>query len=577
MKSFSSTKLLQLCKPERALLLWGLFFLIISSACLLIYPQSIKSIIDQALVEKDSQELRFAAFLAITIFFIQAVTGALRYYFFTLAGEKIVKNLRTRIYRKILFQDMTFFDQEKTGDLLSRLTADAGVLQNALSVNISMLLRSSAQALGSLLMLFITSRQLTLFIILIIPPIGFLASYFGRKIKTISKSTQQELGSATAVAEEGISGIRTVKAFAQEDFEIQRYGKVLDSYFSVTKSKITEVAKFTGLVSLLGLTAIVFVVWYGGNLVINGELSIGTLTSFLLYLMTLAFSVALLGGLWTDFMSAIGASTRIFNLLESDAHEKDSSASSPVINNALVEFNNVSFDYPSRKDTTVLKNINFSVRPYETVAFVGSSGSGKSTIVSLLLRFYDYNLGDIQIDNISLKNYALSEIRKNIGLVAQEPVLISDTVLENVRYGKLNATEFEIVNACKLANAHDFIMQFPKQYLTLVGQKGVQLSGGQKQRIAIARALIKNPKILILDEATSALDSESEYLVQQSIENLMGKRTTIIIAHRLSTIKKADKIIVLDRGEIIQIGTHQGLLNEENSFYRKLIEKQFSE
>ena len=291
MDSTSLLKLLKIAYTEKILLLWGFVFLAISSACLLVYPQSIKTMIDQALVDKSSEHLRFAAILSLGIFLVQAITGALRYYFFTVAGEKIVKKLRLQIYKKIMFQKMSYFDKEKTGDLLSRLTADAGVLQNALSVNISMVVRSFAQAVGSLTMLFFTSAQLTLLILIIIPPIGLLASYFGKKIKAISKISQQELGVAGAVAEEGISGIRTVKAFSQELYEINRYENILNSYFNIVKNKIFEVSQFTGLVSLLGLTTIVLVVWYGGNLVISSELSIGTLTSFLLYLMTLAFSI----------------------------------------------------------------------------------------------------------------------------------------------------------------------------------------------------------------------------------------------------------------------------------------------
>lgn len=577
MNTKSLQKIYALCRQESPLLLSGLFFLIISSLCLLLYPQTIKIIIDQSLANKNIDQLNQAALLALLVFGIQAITSALRYYFFTIAGEKTVKRLRQKLFEKIVNQDMFFFDQQKTGDLLSRLTSDTTVIQNALSVNISMLIRSSAQAIGSLVMLFITSSQLTVFILLIIPPLGLLAAFFGKKVKAISRQTQDTLASASAIAEEGISGIRTVKAFAQENFEYHRYQKILEQYFILSKNKIFEVAKFTALVSGVGLSAVVFVVWYGGSLVISSELSIGTLTSFILYVMTLAFSVGMLGSLWTDFMSAIGASGRIFQLLDRPVDVALTHASNLTLKNMEIQFEDVFFSYPARDNVEVLKGISFHILPNETIAFVGASGSGKSTLVALLLKFYNIQKGKISIGGNDLDHYHTLLLRHSIGLVAQEPMLISDTIEENIRYGKSDATYEEIVAASKLAYAHDFIMKFPDHYKTLVGQKGVQLSGGQKQRVAIARALIKNPSILILDEATSALDSESEFLVQQAIENLMGKRTTLIIAHRLSTIKKADRIIVLDQGRIVETGTHLELLKAEHGLYKKLIEKQFEQ
>jgi ABC-type multidrug transport system fused ATPase/permease subunit len=568
-------KLFALCRQEVKLLLAGLLFLIISSICLLLYPQTIKVIIDESLTHKDMDQLNFAALIALVVFAIQAISSSLRYYYFTIAGEKTVMRLRKTLFKKILEQDMFYFDQQKTGELLSRLTSDTAILQNTLSVNISMLIRSSAQALGCLIMLFMTSAKLTFFILLIIPPIGIIAALFGKKVKAISRQTQDVLANATAIAEEGITGIRTLKAFASESFEQLRYNLILEKYFNFSKNKIFEIAKFTTLVSSLGLATVVFVVWYGGTQVISSHLTVGTLTSFLLYLMTLAFSVAMLGSLWTDFMSAIGSSGRIFQLLDLSPSIVNTKNHLKLTENSSISFNQVHFHYPSRPDVEVLKGINFSILPNETVAFVGSSGSGKSTIISLLMRFYEIKSGQILIGSSAIEDYELLDLRSNIGLVAQEPMLISETILENIRYGKLDATFEEIQNAAKLAYAHDFILKFPDGYHTLVGQRGVQLSGGQKQRVAIARALIKNPKILILDEATSALDSESEYLVQQAIDNLMGKRTTIIVAHRLSTIKKADKIFVMNQGKIVQSGTHANLLTDESGIYKKLIEKQF--
>lgn len=567
-------KLLRLSREEWPLLLWGLCFLAISSAALLSYPHTIRKIIDEAIAQKDQSQLNFAALLAVGIFAIQSVTSALRYYFFTLAGEKTVKRLRERLFGQILGQNITFFDSQKTGELLGRLSSDTAVLQNALSVNISMLVRATVQALGGIVMLFVTSTKLTIFILIIIPPLGFFGARFGRRVKAISKKAQDALAASSGVAEEGLSGVRTVKAFAQENLEKSRYHARLENSFELQREKIKEVARFTNLVSLIGLSAIVFIVWYGGTLVIQGEMSVGTLTSFLLYVITVTFSVGMLGSLWTDFMSAFGASGRIFELLEKSIEDLSSGISS--ISLGHVEFKEVYFSYPARPQFPILKGVSFSIAPHETVAVVGPSGAGKSTLVQLLMRFYEPVSGEILLDRVPSTQYSLEGLRHSIGVVSQEPVLVSETLFENIRYGKTDATLDEVIAASKKAFAHDFITTFPEGYNTLVGERGVQLSGGQKQRVAIARALLKNPRILILDEATSSLDSESEHLVQKALEEQIGKRATLVIAHRLSTVKRADKILVLQDGEVVQVGTHQELYQNENGIYHKLVERQFN-
>jgi ATP-binding cassette subfamily B protein len=567
-------KLMQLSRHEWPLLCWGLLFLAISSACMLAYPYTIKKIIDEALTHKDQTQLNKAAILAVAIFALQSLTSALRYYFFTLAGEKTVKQLREKLFSQILGQNITFFDQQKSGELLGRLSSDTAVLQNALSVNISMLVRGGVQALGGVFMLFMTSTKLTIFILLIIPPLGLLSARFGKRVKGISKKAQDALAQSSGVAEEGISGVRTVKSFVQEGFEKIRYQAKLNHSLGLSKEKIKEVARFTSLVSLVGLTSIVFIVWYGGSLVIQGEMSVGTLTSFLLYVITVAFSVGMLGSLWTDFMSAFGASERIFELLEKPVENLENGIE--TLNKGEISFQNVSFSYPSRANFPILKGVDFSIASQETIAIVGPSGSGKSTIVQLLMRFYEPTSGTILFDQVKAQNFSLKNIRNEIGLVSQEPVLVSDTLYENIRYGRPEASQEEIMDAAKKAFAHDFIMSFPDGYKTLVGERGVQLSGGQKQRVAIARAILKNPRILILDEATSSLDTESEHLVQKALEEQIGKRTTVIIAHRLSTVKRADKILVLENGKIIQIGRHEELIQNTDGLYYKLIERQFN-
>lgn len=576
-KSTSFIKLLNLSRNEWSILTKGLIFLIISSAALMIYPQYIKLIIDNALKTKDLVSLNNAALIALFAFLIQAVASSLRYYYFTLAGEKTVKRLRSNLFTKIISQEMSFFDGTKTGELLSRLSSDTSILQNALSVNISMLLRNIFQTIAGIILLFITSTKLTIFILLLIPPLAVIVAIFGKRVKSISKNTQDALALSSAVAEEGISGVRTVKAFAQETWEQSRYDEHLSKSLKLSIDKIIEIAKFSGIVSVVGFTAVVFIVWYGGKLVIQDELTIGTLTSYILYVMTVAFSAGMLGSLYTDFMSAIGAGQRIFELLEKPTLSyENENKELKNIESGVIEFRNVLFSYPTRSDVKVLNRLNFKINANETVAIVGSSGGGKSTISQLLMGFYLPNSGDIFIDDQNLNLYDHFSLRRQIGIVSQEPILISDSIAQNIKYGKQDATMAEIIEASKLAFAFDFVSSFPEGFDTLVGEKGVQLSGGQKQRIAIARAILKNPKILILDEATSALDSESESLVQKALENLQKSRTTLVIAHRLSTIKEADRILVLNKGQIIESGPHDELILKKDGFYNKLIEKQFN-
>lgn len=570
-------KLLSLSREEWPILMKGMIFLLISSAALMAYPQYIKVIIDEALKTKDMSALNYAAMFALGIFIIQAISSSYRYYYFTLAGEKTVKRLRTKLFSQILSQEMTFFDFSKTGELLGRLSADTAVLQNALSVNISMLIRNLFQTVGGIILLFITSTKLTVFILLLIPPIAYLVAVFGKKVKAISKATQDALAQSSSVAEESLSGVRTVKAFAQEAWEIKRYDQQLDNSFQLSLNKISVIAKFTAAVTILGFFAVVFIVWYGGTLVIKDEMSVGTLTSYILYVMTVAFSAGLLGSLYTDFMSAFGAGHRIFELLEkSTVNAENFHKPLKSISKGMIEFKQADFSYPARNDVPVLNKLNLIINANETVAIVGSSGAGKSTISQLLMRFYDLNSGSITIDGKDIKEYDLYALRQEVGIVSQEPILISESIEDNIRYGRPGADNDEVIAAAKLAYAHEFIKTFPEGYKTLVGEKGVQLSGGQKQRVAIARAILKDPKILILDEATSALDSESESLVQAALENLSQTRTTLIIAHRLSTVKKADRIFVLEKGEIVQVGSHAELILNREGQYSKLIEKQFN-
>lgn len=566
--------MLSLAKPEAKILIAGTFFLALSSASGLAYPAAVKSIIDGALTAKDLHRLNQIALIMLAVFLFQAVGSSLRYFLFTLAGERIVLKLRERIYGHLLDQEVTFFDFNRTGDLMSRLSSDTAVIQNAVSVNISMALRHLVSAIGGLALMFYTSASLAVGMLLIVPPIAGGALIFGKRIRAAARQAQDSLAESSIVAEETISGLRTVRSFAQEGFEKQRYAKALSASLQAVRRKITQIASFMGLASLLGYSAIAGVIWMGGRQVIQGQLTVGDLTQFLIYLLMVAFSVGALGALWGDFMSALGAARRVFEILEKAPHVDHNSGRELAHPRGEVEFKSVDFSYPTRPDYKVLKDFSLHLSPGEVVALVGPSGAGKSTVSALLSRFYDPIFGEILFDGVPYTEIKANWLRHNIGMVSQEPILISSTIAENIRYAKPNASDSAVEAAARSANAHDFISGFPDGYQTLVGEKGIQLSGGQKQRVAIARALLKDPRVLILDEATSALDTESEALVQEALQRLMQGRTTLVIAHRLATIQSADLICVMENGKVIQRGKHGDLLKDQVGPYRKLIEKQ---
>lgn len=567
-------KILNLARPEYKTLLIASLFLAIASVCQLAYPQVIRNMVDQALQAKDLVKINQIVVIILVVFTLQAIASTIRYYLFTMAGERIVQRLRANLYGAILKQEIAFFDFNKTGELISRISSDTTILQNAVSVNISMGLRNLAGAIGGLVLMAYTSPKLALSMLIVIPPVALGAAIFGKKIRIFSRRAQDSLAEASIVAEETISGIRTVRSFAQENFEKSRYDNSLTNSLKAVRDKVKQISWFMALASILGYAAISGVIWFGGRQVITGELSIGDLTQFLIYLMIVAFSVGSLGSLWGDFMSAVGAGKRIFEILDRKTQMELQEGDTFETLTGFVEFKDVSFAYPARKELNVLENFRLTLKSNQVVALVGPSGSGKTTVASLLTRLYDIDSGEISLDGKPIKTIEPNWLRTQIGLVSQEPILISSSIEENIKYANSSATHEDVVRAAKLANAHDFIMSFTEQYNTMVGERGIQLSGGQKQRIAIARAILKNPKILILDEATSALDTESESLVQDALNKLMKNRTTLIIAHRLSTVQNADVICVLEKGKIVESGHHSELLKNENGLYRKLVEGQ---
>ncbi|MBX3017676.1 MAG: ATP-binding cassette domain-containing protein [Bdellovibrionaceae bacterium] len=575
--SFTSStyrRLAGLARTERAFLAWGMLFLILSSGAGLVYPQLVRWMVDNVLQPKNYALLNQVVIALFAAFTLQALTSSARYYFFTLAGERIVLRLRRDLFHRILNQDIAFFDFNRTGELMSRLASDCTTLQNTVSVNISQGLRNLGQVVGGLGFMFYTSWKLSLVMLVLVPPVAVFANFFGKRIRQHAKNFQQSIADASIVAEESISGVRTVKSFVQESTELERYDGALGVALTTAKARITSIAQFMTLAMLIGFAAVSFVLWYGGREVVLGSMSVGDLTQFLLYLMIVAIGVGSLGSLWGDMMAGVGASERVFDILERDSEIHGGGRKLERLE-GRIEFRDVEFAYPSRADVPVLRQMNFHIEPGEAVALVGGSGGGKTTVASLLTRFYDPRAGSIEVDGVNLREFDLAWLRERIGIVSQEPVLISSTIEENIRYGRPEATTDEVIAAARSANAHDFIAAFPEGYRTLVGEKGIQLSGGQKQRVAIARALLKDPRILILDEATSNLDTASEHLVQEALSRLMKGRTTLIIAHRLATVKDADRIFVLDQGQIQQVGSHEELAADRQGLYFQLLQRQF--
>lgn len=555
----------------------GLLFLLLTSATALAFPKFMGMLVD-CVNKKDSALANQIALGLGLVLVLQSVFSFFRLSLFVNFTENTLANVRIALYTNLVKLPMSFFSQKRVGELNSRISNDIGQIQDTLTTTIAEFLRQFILIIGSFIMLASINIKLTVMMVSVVPLVGIAAVIFGRFIRKYSKKVQDQVAESQVVVEETMQGISIVKAFANEWYEISRYKQKIADLVKIAIKGGQFRGFFASFIIICLFGTIVAVVWYGVHLSIQGEITVGELFTFILYSSYVGASSGGIAELYAQMQKAIGATERVFELLE-ETPEKISSVENLSTNRKIkgnVTFKNVAFSYPSRKEIKVLKKVNFTANFGQKIAIVGPSGVGKSTIASLLLRFYDIESGEILVDGINLYDYDLEKLRGNMSIVPQDVILFGGTIRENIAYGKPNATEEEIVLAAKQANALNFIESFPEKMETIVGERGIKLSGGQRQRIAIARALLKNPSILILDEATSSLDSESEKLVQEALEILMQGRTSIIIAHRLSTIRSADQILVLDKGVITEQGTHQELIALENGIYKNLSNLQFS-
>lgn len=564
-------RLFRFVRPQRRAFILGLTFLMLSSLTTLIFPALMGDLLDSA-TKGTMETINRIGLILIGIFLANAVFSYFRIYLFAIVTERTLALLRQTTYSHLIKLPMVFFSSRRIGELNSRVSADVALLQETFTSTLAQFIRQVVTIAGGIALLTIISFKLTLFMLAFVPVIAVITRFFGSYIRQLSKDAQTKVAESNTIVEETLQAIANVKAFANESFEIFRYRKKTDEVVDVALKGAKWRGLFVSFIFFALFGSVVGVIWYGVYLVNQGEgMTSGDLFKFVLYTVFIAGSISGMADLYSQLQKAIGATENLMDILDENPEviSDDSERSSARLEGEVV-FKDVSFSYPTRKDVTVLRNISFEVTTGEQIALVGPSGAGKSTIAGLLLRFYKPDSGHILIDNKDILDYNLTGLRNNMAIVPQEVLLFGGSIRENIEYGKPGATEEEILKAAEQANALEFINSFPEKLETIVGDRGIQLSGGQRQRIAIARAILKDPSILILDEATSSLDSESERLVQEALIKLMQGRTSIIIAHRLSTIRNADKIIVIDRGVVKESGNHESLMKNEGGIYKNL-------
>ena len=567
-------RLTALMRPYRARFAFAVIMLLAASAITLVYPQVGRYAVDEAMRDGGTSKLDMFALGVVVLAVLNAGFIWLRHYSLSWLGERVVTDLRTLVFDRLLMLPISWFHERRTGELVGRLASDVTVIEGVVGTELSMAMRNGIQIVGALIMLFVINAWLTLAMLAIVPPIVLTTIWFGRRIRRMQRAVRDELAAVSGQVQEAIGAIGTVQGFVREPYEARRYRIGVEGAFRKTLHMVRWRSSFFSTAMAAGYIGVAAVVWLGGRALIHGELTPGTFLSFFLYTFIVVGALADLAGVWEGLQRAAGATDRLFAVIDTVPEIRDPEQPKPLpAGKGAIKLERVSFAYPSRRGQPVLTEVELDINPGEVIAVVGPSGAGKSTILSLLYRFYDVDSGRVTLDGVDIRELKLADLRRALAMVAQEPVLFSGTIRDNIAYGRDGATFDDIERAARDAYAHDFIAGFPDGYETIIGERGTKLSGGQKQRIALARALIANPRVLILDEATSNLDAESEAAVQAALARIMAGRTTIIVAHRLSTVRDADRIVVIDGARIVEQGGHDELM-ERRGTYRRLVEHQ---
>jgi len=563
-------------KPYKLMVVYALLALLVTAGVNLSIGQGVKFVIDNGFIAGSETQLKNAILVLVVLITLLAIGTFSRFYLMSWLGERVSADIRKAVFNQIIKLHPSYFEENRSGEIMSRLTTDTTLLQSIIGSSFSMALRSVLMLCGGLIMLFVTNLGLTLWVVACVPFILIPILIYGRKVRVLAASSQDAIADIGTYAGEIIQNIKVVQSYTHEDKEQSSFANEVENAFTVAKDRIKQRSLLIAIVIFLTFSAISIMLWIGGMDVLEGKMTAGELGAFVFYAIMVAMSVATISEVYGELQRAAGSATRLLELLEVTSKIRSPDTPKDIIkqHDNIIEFKNLDFYYPSRPNTAALKSINLKIPKGKVVALVGPSGAGKTTLFELLQRFYDPQMGHVLFNNININELELNDVRKRMGMVPQHPVLFSSDVWHNIRYGDPTASDEDVIKAAELAHANEFIEQLPEGYNSFLGEQGVRLSGGQKQRIALARAILKDPEVLLLDEATSALDAESEHHVQAALEKLMENRTTLIIAHRLSTVVNADLILLMDKGEIVAQGTHTQLIHE-STLYKRLCELQF--